>query len=111
MNKVKWSLIGVLLFGLVFSGMAAGTTKLVFPVHWGDYQLEGVYDEEENLVEKGLNQYVEEYIRLNPDIEIEIQAVLSRNICRKYKLLKWLVSVQIYSRFMLCGELVWLILD
>jgi len=75
MNKVKCSLIGVLLFSLVFSGIAAAQTKLVFPVHWSDFQLEGIYDEEGNLVAKGLNQYVEEYMALNPDIEIEIQFV------------------------------------
>jgi len=74
-KKIKWSLIGALLFSLVFSGIAIAQTKLVFPVHWSDFNVDGMYDEEGNLIEKGLSQYVEEYMRLNPDIEIEIQSV------------------------------------
>jgi len=58
-KKIKWSLIGALLFSLVFSGIAIAQTKLVFPVHWSDFNVDGMYDEEGNLIEKGLSQYVE----------------------------------------------------
>ncbi len=60
------SLIGI-------SGLAK--TKLIFAVHWSDYQVEGVKDEKENITVKGLRQYVEEYQKVNPDVEIEIQSV------------------------------------
>ncbi|MEJ5229723.1 MAG: ABC transporter substrate-binding protein, partial [Pseudothermotoga sp.] len=50
-------------------------TRLIFAVHWSDYQVEGVKDENGNVVAKGLRQYVEEYQKLNPDVEIEIQSV------------------------------------
>ena len=73
--RAKWSLIGVFLLTLGLSGMAVAKTKLVFPVHWTDYQIKGTYDKEGKLVEKGLEQYVEEYMKLNPEIEIEIQSI------------------------------------
>ncbi|MBC7122409.1 MAG: ABC transporter substrate-binding protein [Pseudothermotoga sp.] len=58
---------------LSFSGF--GKTKLIFAVHWSDYQVEGVKDENGNVVVKGLKQYIEEYQKLNPNVEIEIQSV------------------------------------
>lgn len=58
---------------LSFSALAK--TKLIFAVHWSDYQVEGVKDENGNVKVKGLRQYVEEYQKLNPDVEIEIQSV------------------------------------
>jgi multiple sugar transport system substrate-binding protein len=58
---------------LSFSALAK--TKLIFAVHWSDYQVEGVKDENGNIKVKGLRQYIEEYQKLNPDVEIEIQSV------------------------------------
>ncbi|MGE5572417.1 MAG: ABC transporter substrate-binding protein [Bacteroidota bacterium] len=57
---------------------AAAKAKLVWQVHWSDFQVEGVYSGEganRKLVSKGLRQYVEEYMKLHPDVEIEIQSV------------------------------------
>lgn len=69
-----------MLLGLVATtgGVAAAKTKLVWQVHWSDFQVEGVYKGEgadRKLVSKGLRQYVEEYMKLHPDVEIEIQSV------------------------------------
>lgn len=73
---MKRSLILLLVAVLsILSITVLAKTKLVFAVHWSDYQVEGVKDEKENVTVKGLRQYVEEYQKLNPDIEIEIQSV------------------------------------
>ncbi len=66
-----------LLVVILFSagGMAAPTRRLVLQTHWSDFQLEGVKDANGKLVSKGLRQYVEEYMKLKPGIEIEIQSV------------------------------------
>lgn len=58
--------------------LAAAKTKLVWQVHWSDFQVEGVYKGEgadKKLVSKGLRQYVDEYMKLHPDVEIIIQSV------------------------------------
>lgn len=72
---MKKSLLIVLIsiFVIITSGFAK--TKIILAVHWSDYQVEGIKDENGNIVVKGLRQYVEEYQKLNPDIEIEIQSV------------------------------------
>jgi len=73
---MKKSLLLLVLVLCVFLSFSAfGKTKLIFAVHWSDYQVEGVKDENGNIVAKGLRQYVEEYQKLNPDVEIEIQSV------------------------------------
>ncbi|MDI6863175.1 MAG: ABC transporter substrate-binding protein [Pseudothermotoga sp.] len=72
--KRSVALLAVVLCVLLsFSALAK--TKLIFAVHWSDYQVEGVKDENGNIKVKGLRQYVEEYQKLNPDVEIEIQSV------------------------------------
>lgn len=72
--KRSVALLAVVLCVLLsFSALAK--TKLIFAVHWSDYQVEGVKDENGNVKVKGLRQYVEEYQKLNPDVEIEIQSV------------------------------------
>ncbi|MGJ8455206.1 ABC transporter substrate-binding protein [Pseudothermotoga sp. U03pept] len=73
MKKSLLLLVVILCVFLSFS--AFGKTKLIFAVHWSDYQVEGVKDENGNVTVKGLRQYVEEYQKLNPDVEIEIQSV------------------------------------
>ncbi|MDK2885202.1 ABC transporter substrate-binding protein [Pseudothermotoga sp.] len=72
---MKKSLLIVLIsiFVIITSGFAK--TKIILAVHWSDYQVEGIKDENGNIMVKGLRQYVEEYQKLNPDIEIEIQSV------------------------------------
>lgn len=68
----------LLWLGATTGSVAAAKTKLVWQVHWSDFQVEGVYTGEganRKLVSKGLRQYVEEYMKLHPDIEIEIQSV------------------------------------
>ncbi|HBT26110.1 MAG TPA: hypothetical protein DEA58_05415 [Pseudothermotoga sp.] len=72
---MKKSLLIVLIsiFVIITGGFAK--TKIILAVHWSDYQVEGIKDENGNIVVKGLRQYVEEYQKLNPDIEIEIQSV------------------------------------
>lgn len=72
---MKKSLLIVLIsiFVIITSGFAK--TKIILAVHWSDYQVEGIKDENGNIVVKGLRQYVEEYQKLNPDTEIEIQSV------------------------------------
>ncbi|ABV32787.1 MULTISPECIES: ABC transporter substrate-binding protein [Pseudothermotoga] len=72
---MKKSLLIVLIsiFVIITSGFAK--TKIILAVHWSDYQVEGIKDENGNIMVKGLRQYVEEYQKLNPDTEIEIQSV------------------------------------
>ena len=60
---------------LATGGTQAAKTRLVLQTHWSDFQVEGVVDENGKLVSKGLRQYVEEYMKLNSDIEIELQSV------------------------------------
>ena len=51
-------------------------TTLTFAVHWTeDVQLNGIYDEEGNLVEKGLNHYLDEYTAINPDIDFNVKII------------------------------------
>jgi len=73
MRKLIVFLLVVALVLLAFS--VFGRTKLIMAVHWSDYQVEGVKDKNGNLIKKGLRQYVEEYMALHPDVEIEIQSV------------------------------------
>lgn len=72
MKRLVVIVLAVLFFASIMFG---AKTKLVFAVHWSDYQVEGIKDEAGNIRVKGLRQYVEEYQKLNPDVEIEIQSV------------------------------------
>ncbi len=52
-----------------------GSTVLSYAVHWTeDFQLNGIY-EGGQLIEKGLRQYLEEYVEVNPDIAFDIMIV------------------------------------
>jgi multiple sugar transport system substrate-binding protein len=61
------------------SGDAAnngGKTKLVFMTHWLEKaQIEGIKDASGAVTSKGLQAYVDEYEKLNPDIDVELQQV------------------------------------
>lgn len=74
-------LISLLILGL--SILSWGSIKLVMAVHWSDYQVNGVYDKNGNLVSKGLKQYVDEYMHLNHDVKIEIQSVAFDDYLKK----------------------------
>ncbi|MDA3802469.1 MAG: extracellular solute-binding protein [Patescibacteria group bacterium] len=51
-------------------------TTLTFAAHWTeDVQMNGIYDEDGNLVEKGLNHYLDEYSALNPDVEFQVRTI------------------------------------
>ena len=79
MGKLKRALTGILsllvVIALATVGTQAAKTRLVIQTHWSDFQLEGIVDANGKLVSKGLRQYVEEYMRLNPGVEIELQSV------------------------------------
>jgi multiple sugar transport system substrate-binding protein len=79
MSKLKRALTGILsllvVIALATVGTQAAKTRLVIQTHWSDFQLEGVVDANGKLVSKGLRQYVEEYMKLNPGVEIELQSV------------------------------------
>ncbi|PMQ01366.1 MAG: hypothetical protein CBR30_05935 [Dictyoglomus sp. NZ13-RE01] len=80
---MKKLLVPILILLLIFTSLSFGKTKLIFTVHWSDYQLEGVKDEKGNLVTKGLKQYVEEYMKTHPDVEIEIRSVAFDELLKK----------------------------
>lgn len=67
-----------LMIATATGAFAAAKTKIVWQTHWSDFQVEGVYKGEgadKKLVSKGLRQYVEDYMKQHPDVEIEIQSV------------------------------------
>jgi multiple sugar transport system substrate-binding protein len=72
---MKKFFVMIILIVVLVSSIGFAKTKLTFATHWIDYQLEGRKDKDGNIVTKGLRQYVEEYMKINPDIEIEIQSV------------------------------------
>ncbi|MFA5000580.1 MAG: extracellular solute-binding protein [Patescibacteria group bacterium] len=48
--------------------------SLVYAVHWAQgNQMEGIYDENGELKAKGLNQYLDEYSDLHPNIEFSVR--------------------------------------
>lgn len=76
-------LISVLIFSLLVTSISFGSAKLVFTVHWSDYQLEGIKSKEGNIIVKGLKQYVEEYMKSHPDVEIEVRSVAFEDLLKK----------------------------
>jgi len=72
---MKKFFVTIVLIIVLVNSIGFAKTKLTFAVHWSDYQVEGIKDNDGNIVTKGLKQYVEEYMKINPDIEIEIQTV------------------------------------
>lgn len=54
----------------------ATNVKLVYAVQWSQAdQQDGVYDASGQLVSKGINQYLQEYHALHPNIEVELQVI------------------------------------
>jgi multiple sugar transport system substrate-binding protein len=50
--------------------------KLVYAVQWSQtHQQDGVYDANGQLVSKGINQYLQEYHALHPNVEVELQVI------------------------------------
>ncbi|MGC8716565.1 MAG: hypothetical protein ACP5RW_00990 [bacterium] len=80
---MKRFFISILIVFLLLTSMGFGSTKLVFTVHWADYQLEGIKDKDGNIVVKGLKQYVEEYMKSHPDVEIEVRSVAFDELLKK----------------------------
>ncbi len=72
MRKVFWIL---LLIGILASFTTTAKTVLVIQTHWSDFQVNGILDKNGNLVYPGLKQYIDEYTKLNPDVEIQIREV------------------------------------
>ena len=61
--------------------------KLVYAVHWSEkFQTDGIY-EGDSLKVKGLKQYLDEYSKLNPNIEFEIQVIAYNDYADKLKIL------------------------
>lgn len=52
----------------------AARTKIVWQVHWTDFQIDGIY-QGNRLVARGLKQWVEEYEKSHPDVDIELQSI------------------------------------
>jgi len=76
-------------------------TKIVYAVHWMDkFQIDGIY-ENGILKEKGLMQYLDEYVALHPNIKFEIMTIPYLEYENKLKLLDDVDAVpdifQIYS--------------
>ncbi len=75
--------IPILIFLLLLTSVGFGSTKLVFTVHWADYQIEGIKDKEGNVTVKGLKQYAEEYGKTHPDVEVEVRQVAFDDLLKK----------------------------
>ncbi|MEW6045988.1 MAG: ABC transporter substrate-binding protein [Bacillota bacterium] len=75
-----WVRFGVVLLvvalsvGLIGGGALAAKKRVVWQVHWSDFQIEGIY-KGDKLVTRGLKQWVEEYQKSHPDVEIVLQTV------------------------------------
>lgn len=75
---------------------------IVFAVHWTeDVQINGIYDDEGNLIEKGLNHYLDEYTAINPDVNFQVRTIPYSEYENKIRLLNDVDLVpdvfQIYS--------------
>lgn len=64
-----------------------GKIKLVYAVHWADKsQTDGIY-ENGTLKYKGLKQYLDEYTKLHPNIEFDVQVIAYNDYADKLKIL------------------------
>lgn len=64
-----------------------GKIKLVYAVHWADKsQTQGIY-ENGVLKYKGLQQYLDEYTKLHPNIEFDVQIIAYNDYAAKLKIL------------------------
>ena len=70
----KGIIVLMVIFTLVSTSIFA-KTHLVWSVHWTDYQVDGIKDANGNITTKGVQQYVDEYMKLHPDVEIKVQPV------------------------------------
>lgn len=58
-----------------FVGSQTAPTRLTYAVHWfEDFQTQGIYKDGE-LTSKGLSQYLQEYVSLNPDIAFDVRVI------------------------------------
>lgn len=68
-------LASALAASLLVSGAAlAAKKRVVWQVHWTDFQIEGIY-QGDKLVAKGLKHWVEEYQKTHPDVEVVLQSI------------------------------------
>lgn len=64
-----------------------GKIKLVYAVHWADKsQTEGIFNGAV-LKYKGLKQYLDEYTKLHPNIEFDVQVIAYNDYAAKLKIL------------------------
>ncbi len=63
------------MLGASTAATSSGKTVITFMTHWSSYQVNGVRDAAGKLIAKGLQQYIDEYNALHPDIEVKIQYV------------------------------------
>lgn len=67
--------------------IGTGSTKLTYAIHWSEKaQQEGIL-KDGVLISKGLNQYLEEYTKLNPDVSFEVQVIQYGEYADKIKVL------------------------
>ncbi len=79
-----------------------GEINLVYAAHWTEkFQTEGIYDENGNLVERGLRQYLDEYSSIHPEVTFDIMTISYGEYESKLRLLDDIDEVpdifQIYS--------------
>lgn len=66
----------------------AKNTTLVYAVHWiEDQQLNGIKDKNGKVVSKGLNQYLDEYTALHPQVKFSVQQISYNEYADKLKVL------------------------
>ncbi len=63
-----------------------GSKKIIFATHWSSFQIDGIYEGSE-LKSKGLRQYAEEYVKLHPEVQIEIKSILPTEYHEKLQIL------------------------
>ena len=62
---------------------------LTFAVCWTeDAQINGIYDDEDNLPEKGLNHYLDEYTAINPDVSFQVRTIAYSEYENKLRILE-----------------------
>jgi multiple sugar transport system substrate-binding protein len=52
----------------------ANKTRITYATHWSDYQTDGIM-ENGQVKQKGLKQYLEEYVQLHPNIEFQVKEI------------------------------------
>jgi multiple sugar transport system substrate-binding protein len=70
----------------IFVGSPNAAVKLRFSTHWTSYQTDGVF-KDNKLVSKGLKQYLEDYVAINPDVAFYIDSYAFNEYPGKIKIL------------------------